>query len=59
MKKRKKKDEQPYKVGKPFIKWLDSQIDIMSRVEFCSTINKLQGEIELETYKFIRGLIKP
>lgn len=59
-KKRKPKDEQPYKVGKPFVKWLESQINVMEKGRYIwNRWDKLENEINLEAYRFIQGIVKP
>lgn len=57
------KDEQPYKVPKVFKNWMDSQINIMRsnlRTGRFTTnkFEKLELEIQLQSYEFIRGILK-
>jgi len=56
-KKIKHKDEQPYNVGKPFIKWLESQMK-MNLDGFCDCETTALKR-EQETYQFIREIVKP
>lgn len=54
------KEEQPYKVGKPFVKWLDSQINCYrASMLGGSRWEKLEDEIMQEAYIFIKSVIKP
>ena len=55
-------DDQPYKVGKPFIKWLDGQIEVMQDLKvnhYPSRWEELENEITLEAYQFIGSIVKP
>lgn len=57
---RRVRDEQPYKVGRPFVEWLDEQIKIMTgNVWGTCACEKVAEKRELETYDFIRGIVKP
>ena len=59
--KRQVKNEQPYKVGKHFVKWLDSQIDVMYKHPnryLTNRWDKIESEITLEAYNFIRSVVK-
>jgi len=60
--KRKMPDEERYKVSKEFKKWMDSQIAIMyKQLDMKDDIDrfyKLELEISVEAYTFIRGLLK-
>ena len=58
-KRRKVKDDQPYKVGRPFIKWLDSQVVIMKKGgNAYHWWEKIDNKIRLEAYSFIRTVVK-
>lgn len=56
--KRKTRDEQPYKVSVQFKRWMDSQIDIMWNYEPHDRWDRVENEIQREAYTFIRGLLK-
>jgi len=50
--------EQPYKVGKPFVEWLDSQIAVMeNHITGSCRCEMTRNDAELETYIFIRDTI--
>ncbi len=61
MRKKQKKDEQPYKVGKPFVKWLEGQIKRMKQPWAWACENrwdKVERELTKEAYEFIRSVVK-
>lgn len=58
--KRRIKDDQPYKVGKPFVKWLKSQIKVMEQGAPWHSCHCgiAKHAAEASTYRFIRGIVK-
>lgn len=58
-KKKKSKYNQPYKVGKPFVEWMESQIEVMDRQIHTNRWEGLENEITKEAYEFILGVVKP
>lgn len=59
MKKLKIKDDQPYKVSKEFIRWLDGQIKIMDSNKYIFSLwEQLDNKITKDAYSFIRSVVK-